>query len=114
MLLSPVSGPTVTRLRPGSGTDSYGDPVESWDAPARFALKGATVQDVSVIEDEGTVRHIIRGQKTLYIPGAADLTAADRVEIDGEVWRVDGPPKIRAGLASAVYTTAALTLVTIG
>ncbi|CCQ44316.1 hypothetical protein ARTSIC4J27_240 [Pseudarthrobacter siccitolerans] len=106
--------PSVYRLRPGAGVDSYGDPVESWDAPERVLLRGATVQSVSVVEDEGTTRHVIRGEKTLYAPGSVDLTAADRIECNGQIWRVEGDPVVRRGLASTVYTTAALERITIG
>ncbi|WNN93966.1 head-to-tail stopper [Arthrobacter phage Nitro] len=108
--------PSVYRLRPGTKLDSYGDPVESWDTPERVLLRNATVQTVSVFnpEDEGVARHIIRGQKTLYAPGAVDLTAADRIEVDGEIWRIDGDPVTRSGLASTVYTTAKLARVSIG
>jgi hypothetical protein len=114
MLLSSVTAPPVYRLRAGVAVDSYGDPVESWDAPERVRLKGASVQNVSVIEEEGTARHIIRGRKTLYAPGRVDLTAHDRIEAGGEVWKVAGDPVVRAGLASCVYTTAELERVTIG
>lgn len=106
--------PSVYRLRPGTVTDSYGDPVESWTTPDRVLLRGATVQSVSVVEDEGTARHVIRGEKSLYAPGAVDLTAEDRIECDGQIWRVDGDPVVRRGLASTVYTTASLERVTIG
>lgn len=114
LLTAYTRAPAVYRLRPGTTTDSYGDPVESWDAPERVLLRGASVQSVSVVEDEGVERRIIRGQKTLFVPGAVDLTADDRVEVAGEVWKVDGDPVTRAGLASTVYTTAALTSVSIG
>lgn len=103
--------PPVYRLRAGSGTDSYGDPVESWDSPERFKLKGAYAQDVRAEEVDGAVRRIIRGEKVLFVPGAADLNENDRVEISGEVWRVNAPPSVRHGLASTVYTTASLTRV---
>lgn len=106
--------PSVYRLRPGTKLDSYGDPVESWDTPERTLLRGASVQSVSVVEEEGTVRHVLRGEKTLYAPGDVDLTANDRIEVDGEIWRVDGDPVTRAGLASTVYTTAALERISIG
>ncbi|QOP65139.1 head closure Hc1 [Arthrobacter phage Phives] len=106
--------PSVYRLRPGTKLDSYGDPVESWDTPERVLLRGASVQSVSVVEEEGVARHITRGQKTLYAPGAVDLTASDRVEVAGEVWQVDGDPVTRSGLASTVYTTAALKRISIG
>lgn len=114
MILQNPSGPPVYRLRASTGTDSYGDPVEGWDTPDRLRLRGATVQDVSVVEDEGVERRIIRGQKRLYIPGKADVTEDDRVEVDGEVWKVDGTPVFRTGLGSSRYTTAVLTAVSIG
>ncbi|QOP65070.1 head closure Hc1 [Arthrobacter phage Adumb2043] len=106
--------PSVYRLRAGTKTDSYGETVESWTTPERSLLRGATVQTVSVVEEEGVARHITKGQKRLYAPGAVDLTAADRIEVDGEIWQVDGDPVARAGLASTVYTTAALKRVSIG
>lgn len=106
--------PSVYRLAPGITYDSYGDPVESWDTPTRTLLRGATVQDVSVVEEDGVSRHILRLQKRLYCPGDPGLTAADRIEVDGEVFKVDGDPTVRFGLASTVYTTAALTSTSIG
>lgn len=110
LLTSYTVVPTIYRLRAGVGVDSYGDPVESWDAAERVPLRGATVQDqrVGTEEIEGVVRHIIRDEKVLFVPGAADLTASDRIEVSGEVWRVNGAPNVRAGLASSVYTTATL------
>ncbi|WVX87998.1 head-to-tail stopper [Arthrobacter phage TforTroy] len=106
--------PSVYRLAPGTTYDSYGDPVESWDTPERTLLRGAVVQDVSVVEEEGVARHVLQGQKRLYAPGRLPVTAADRIEVDGEVWEVDGDPVVREGLASTVYTTAALKRVSIG
>jgi head-tail adaptor len=103
--------PAVYRLRAGSTVDSYGDPVESWTAPQRTLLKGATVQDVNTEEVEGATRTLVRGEKALYAPGAIDLTEDDRIEVDGVVWRVNGLPNVRRGLASSVYTTATLTRV---
>lgn len=109
LLTSYRIAPTVYRLRAVASVDSYGDPVESWDAPERVKLTGATVQDVRTEETEGAVRRIIRGEKVLFVPGDADLTENDRVEVSGEIWRVNGPPSVKQGLASRVYTTATLT-----
>lgn len=114
LLTAYTKTPAVYRLRAGVTTDSYGDPVESWDSPERFLLRGASVQTVSTVEDEGTTRHIIRGEKTLHAPGSPSLTSGDRIEVGGEIWRVDGDPVVRRGLASTVYTTASLERITIG
>lgn len=109
LLTSYKIAPSVYRLRAGVTEDSYGDPVESWDVPERVRLKGATVQDVNAEEVDGATRRLIRGEKVLFAPGKVDLTENDRIEVSGEVWRVNAPPTIRSGLASTVYTTASLT-----
>ena len=114
MILSTPYARPVYRLRAGVTEDSYGDPVESWDTPERVRIPGASVQDVSVVEDNGVSRRINRGERTLYAPGAIDLTKDDRVEVDGEVWQVDGTPEARRGLASGTFTTARLTQISIG
>lgn len=105
---------TPYRLRATAGTDSYGDPVESWATPDRLKLKGATVQDVSTVETEGVTKRVIKGETTLFAPGAVDVKAEDRIEVGDEVWRVDGDPAVKAGLASAVFTVATLKRVTSG
>lgn len=101
--------PPIYRLRATAGTDSYGDPVESWTNPTKTRLRGAHVQASQTDEDEGNDRRTIRDEKTLFVPGAADLTENDRIEIDGRVWRVNGLPVVRRGLGSSSYTTATLT-----
>lgn len=101
--------PAVYRLRAVAAVDSYGDPVESWTTPERVRLTGATVQDVRAEEVEGAVRRTISGEKVLFVPGAADLTENDRVEVSGAVWRVNGPPSVLRGLGSSTFTTANLT-----
>lgn len=100
--------PPVYRLRATMTEDAYGDPVLSWDPPARSLLKGAYIQAVSSIEEESVTRRIMRGEKLLFVPGVADLTEDDRIEQDSEIWRVNGAPEVRRGLASAAFTTAVL------
>jgi hypothetical protein len=112
VLLNLTCEPPVYRLRAGVGVDSYGDPVESWDAPDRLILRGATVQDLSTVEDEGPAKRVIRGEKVLFAPGLADVRAEDRIEHRGEVWKVNGDPIVKRGLASAPFTFAALDRVT--
>lgn len=111
MILSSPYGfqPPIYRLRATATTDSYGDPVESWTTPTRTLLKGAHVQAAQTDEVDGDDRHTIRDEKTLFVPGAADLTEGDRIEIDGLVWRVNGLPTVRRGLGSSTFTTATLT-----
>src|SRR4051812_11141143 len=104
-LLGLYGAAPVSRLRAKVAADSYGDPTEDWTAPDRLRLKGASVRAVASREDGG----LVRDERLVLVPGFADLTAADRVEADGEVWGgVDGGPLVRRGLASGTTTTATL------
>ena len=100
----------IYRLRPTEGEDSYGDPVKTWEPPARFRLRGAELQRVAVgtaeSETERPSGDTLRNVRRLFVPSAASLTAEDRIEADGEVWRIDGKPEVRRGLAMSVYTSA--------
>jgi hypothetical protein len=108
MLLSNPGAPAVFRLRAGVTLDSDGDPVESWTTPERALLRGAQAQPVSSTEDDGA-RRLIEGELLLIVPGVADLNAADRAEVGGKQWRVNGVPVVRRGMASSAYTSANLT-----
>ncbi|MCB5282729.1 MULTISPECIES: hypothetical protein [unclassified Arthrobacter] len=108
LLASNPGAPALYRLRAGIRLDSDGDPVESWATPERVLLRGAKVQPVSSTEDDGA-RRLIEGEGLLIVPGSPNLKATDRVEIDAEVWLVNGTPVVRCGLASGVYTSATLT-----
>lgn len=108
LLRSPRATRTVYRLRAGKSTDLRGEETESWESSSRAPLKRASVQSASTDEEAGT-RRLLRDERRLYLPYAADLRASDRVEINGEVWRVEGDPVVRDdGLSQAVYTTADL------
>jgi len=109
MLLNNYRLPPVYRLRAGITEDSYGDPVESWDVPDKVRLKRAVVQFDQSEEDEDTARRVLRTERVLIVPGRADLTAEDRIEYEGEVYKIQGDPAIREGLAQGVYTLAIIT-----
>lgn len=108
VILHAGRSPAVYRLKPGAGTDSYGDPVEDWENPVRERLYRATVQEPRTEEIDSAGKRVVSGERALYLPYASDLAAEDRIEIDGEVWRVEGRPKVRRGLAMGVYTSATL------
>lgn len=109
MIFTATRGPKVYRLRAAVGVDSYGDPVEDWDAPVRERLYRAIVQEPTTEEVDTSGKRLVTGERVLFSPGALDLTADDRIEVDGEVWRVSGTPKTRQGFAMGVYTSATLT-----
>lgn len=97
-------------LLPTQGTDSYGDPVETWDPPQRVKLpRGAQVQDRDSEEDGGELKRLGRSEKVLYCPGPPRFDKGARIEHLGETYRVDGDPVVHRGLRGAVYTSSTLT-----
>lgn len=102
--------PRVTLVRPTVSADSYGDPVVSWAAPVRTVLHGAVVQDKTSVETGGDARQRLTTTRVVYVPGDVEAESTDRVEIDGETWRIDGHPFVSRGLGYGnVYTTFLLT-----
>lgn len=107
-MLGLLPGPPVYRLRAVDRVDSVGDTVRDWAEPARDVLKGADVQEVSSREADGTIVRL-DGERRLLIDGPRpDLTATDRIEYLGEVWRIDGEPLTKPALAMATLTVARL------
>jgi len=110
MLLKPTRRrDPVYKLTPRTVSDSYGDPVLSWDDADKDELPGATWEDVTSEEDANGNRRLVSNTRQLFVPGRCRITQQDRVEIRGEVWRVDGDPIDREGMAMGVYTVAKLT-----
>lgn len=113
-LLRPHRSPRVYRVRPGTTTDSDGDSVESWENPDRLRLRNVTLQESSSEDEDGLAqrslgsKRLTRSGRKIFVPYAADIVANDRIEIDGQLWRVDGNPNPRRGLATSVYTTVTL------
>ncbi|WWV91842.1 head closure Hc1 [Microbacterium phage phiMiGM15] len=110
-MLAGQSGAAVTRLRPGTTTDTYGDDVESWTAAERKRIPRAQLQRGPSTETEGE-RRLLENEALLLIIGAFDLTEDDRVEFAGLVWRVEGTPLVRRSLATGTHVSARLSRVT--
>jgi head-tail adaptor len=93
-------GAPVYLLRARTRLDTYGDPVEDWDDPERILIPGAVIQSVASTEEGGDLTHT----RNLFCRGALDVTAEDRIEAEGQVWRVDGDARVRHGLSVGTYT----------
>ncbi|AWY06642.1 head-to-tail stopper [Microbacterium phage Zeta1847] len=107
MLTTLRSPDLVHRLRPGTRVDGVGDTVRDWRTPERVRIPNATLEPVTSTATDGSVL-IIESQRRLLIVGTFDLKATDRVEADGEVWRVDGVPAVRRGLITGTHTAVKL------
>ena len=72
--------------------DRYNNPVVTWTATT---LDGGTwlFDPGGSVEPAGVDRAQTVTTPTLYAPGwTPDLTAADRVTVDGRLWLIDGEP----------------------
>lgn len=100
---------TVTVLRAAATTDRYQNTVADWTDPVRTDVAGCMVAPRSSSEDNDGRTAMIVGL-TVYLPAGTDLQPADRLEVRGVVYEVDGEPgdwrnpytDTRAGLEVAV------------
>ena len=83
----------IIRIRPGTKT-SRGSTVPDWDSTDRIEINGCSVQPASTgLSQDGRVLGISEGF-TVYLPVAADVQAGDRIEFEGNVYTINGDPKI--------------------
>lgn len=77
-------------LRAGSRTGDYGTaPVADWSTATEAVYAGCSVQPV--VGSEYTVdRDTTSSRLQVWAPLAVDITSADRVEVAGAVYDVDG------------------------
>lgn len=111
----------VYLLIPTPGTDSYGDPLPTWDNPTRERIPGAEIQrnttedkDVNSGTQTDRLGKMIatgRGPELLIY---SRVNENSRIEQDGKVWRITGEPNIKRGLINGnTHLTASLTRTTV-
>ena len=100
---------TVVR-RTAATADRYGNPTYTWaddeTYPAR--LEQLSAEERIVTED----RQVIEWR--VFLPASADLTAADRVRVDGTTFEVFGEPARPYGRRSVHHVEAELKVVSGG
>lgn len=89
---------TVTRIRPGTSTDTYGNTVYSYSSGASSASMAAWLQQDNRAEPLSDGRDPLE-QVWLMITNDADVLGRDRVTFGSTTFEVQGPPE-------AVYTPA--------
>lgn len=80
---------TVVKRTP-SGTDVYGNTVYS---ETRTSVRGCAAWPQAESETQGGRDTSTVGEYALFPPGT-DIDARDAVEINGQLWEVDGSPEI--------------------
>lgn len=77
----------VVRVRPPA-TDEYGDPLEG-DSEEE-TITGAFTAPRTSFDADGRVRDGAVIGLSLFAPDGSDIVRTDLIEVDGELWRIDG------------------------
>lgn len=88
----------ITRIRPGTKT-LRGSTVFDWspDKVSELTIKGCSVQPASTgLSQDGRVLGINEGW-TAYIPEGSDVQAGDRIRFNGDIYEINGEPKVWTG-----------------
>ena len=92
-MLLPFWHRAITRIRPGEKTER-GSTVPDWENVKRLDITECLVNptDTSLSQD-GRVLGVQDGI-TVNIPADADVKPGDRIEIDGNVYTINGDPMV--------------------
>ncbi len=87
----------ITRIRPGT-TTARGSVIPNWAAEAVDTLKigGCSIQPAATaLSQDGRVLGISESM-TAYLPEGADVRPGDRIMFEGQVFTINGEPKVWA------------------
>lgn len=94
MIGAPFYADSVVRLRPARRVDRYGDNVADWEQePQRTDIDNVSLGEVAASYDPESGRVLAEAGHQLVAGRHLDLATDDRIEADGEVWLLDGPPR---------------------
>lgn len=91
----------ITRVRPGTKTDTRGTVIPDWSpsAVSEAVIKGCSVQPASTtLSQDGRVLGLFDGL-TAYLPEGADVQAGDRIIFGGDTYTINGEPRRWQGAA---------------
>jgi hypothetical protein len=80
----------IVLVRAGTSTNRYGTVEKDWSTATRVTVKGWVSR--SSQSEDATRREAQISQWVGYFPESTDVVGGDRVEWDGVVFEVDGPP----------------------
>jgi len=79
----------LTRIRPGSRTDSHGNTLADWTTATSLTFAG-WVEQQQATEDDEHRDALTTGLR--LITNELDLTGYDRIAWNGDTYDIDGPP----------------------
>ena len=84
---------TVTRIRAGTKT-IRGEELPDWSKATTKMISGCSMQPAATdLSQDGRVLGILDGM-TCYMPPGSDVQEGDRIEFGGNVYTIDGAPRI--------------------
>lgn len=83
----------VTRIRAGT-IEERGTIYPDWDHPDELTIGGCSMQPAGTsLSQDGRIQGITEGY-TCYMPPGSDVRAGDRIGYNGNVYTIDGDPRI--------------------
>lgn len=83
----------VTRIRPGTKIQR-GSEIPDWDNADSLTISGCSIQPASTsLSEDGRILGITDGW-TAYLPPGADVKAGDRIQFEGNLYEINGEPRI--------------------
>lgn len=84
---------SITRIRPGIKV-LRGSEVPDWTTATTATINECSVQPAGTsLSTDGRVLALTDGL-TAYVPANADIQAGDRIEYAGEVYTINGSPRV--------------------
>lgn len=85
----------VTVQRPTPGVDRAGTPVLDYSQCVDVVVTRAFVQQPQPGREDTNLRQATIASYTVFLPPEVDVTAADRIQWDGNTLEVTGPPALK-------------------
>lgn len=87
---------TIIVYRPATKT-VRGSTVPDWDNATKTTVNGCSVQPASTsLSLDGRVLGLSDGW-TAYVPEGTDVKAGDHIEFDGQIYEINGEPRVWTG-----------------
>lgn len=84
---------SITRIRPGTKT-LRGSEVPDWSVATTATINSCSVQPAGTsLSQDGRVLALTDGL-TAYVPAGSDIKAGDRIEYAGEIYTINGSPRV--------------------
>lgn len=98
---------TITRLRStGPTAGRRNDVTPNWTSPDELDIQGVQVAPIPLhptAAEDHDGRSRVTDQFELYLPPGADITAADRARVRGNVYEVLGEPQVWEGAGVVAF-----------